>query len=112
VNLVKNAMQSMTKGGTLTLATGASPDEAWLSVTDTGCGIPSEQLNRIFEPFYTTKQKGTGLGLMIVQRILRDHDGRVELESRVDVGTTFRLWLPLREKGPRLLDVPSSGPTS
>lgn len=112
VNLVKNAMQSMTKGGTLTLATGASPDEAWLSVTDTGCGIPSEQLNRIFEPFYTTKQKGTGLGLMIVQRILRDHGGRVELESRVDVGTTFRLWLPLREKGPRLLEVPASGPAT
>jgi PAS domain S-box-containing protein len=106
VNLVKNAMQAMTKGGTLTLATGATPDEEWLSVADTGCGIPSEQLNRIFEPFYTTKQKGTGLGLMIVQRILRDHGGRVELESRVDRGTTFRLWLPLRDKGPRLLDAP------
>ncbi len=107
VNLVKNAMQAMTKGGSLTLATGTTPDEAWLTVADTGSGIPSEQLNRIFEPFYTTKQKGTGLGLMIVQRILRDHGGRVELESRVGVGTTFRLWLPLREKAPRLLDVPA-----
>jgi two-component system, sporulation sensor kinase E len=108
LNLLKNAMQAMTKGGTLTLSTGATPDEVWLSVTDTGCGIPSDQLNRIFEPFYTTKQKGTGLGLMIVQRILRDHGGRVELESQVGKGTTFRLWLPLREKTPKLLDVPAA----
>jgi two-component system, sporulation sensor kinase E len=106
VNLVKNAMQAMTKGGTLTLSTGATPDALWLAVTDTGCGIPPEQLNRIFEPFYTTKQKGTGLGLMIVQRIMRDHGGRVELESRLDKGTTFKLWFPLRDKAPRLLTAP------
>ena len=50
---------------------------------DTGGGIPQEQINRIFEPFYTTKKKGSGLGLMIVQRIVRDHGGRIELESHV-----------------------------
>ena len=108
LNLLKNAMQAMTKGGTLTLATGATPDEVWLSLADTGSGIPPDQLNRIFEPFYTTKQKGTGLGLMIVQRILRDHGGRVELESHVGKGTTFKLWLPLRAKMPKLLDVPAA----
>ena len=104
VNLVKNAMQAMTKGGTLTVQTGSGPDEVWVSIADTGGGIAQEKINRIFEPFYTTKQKGTGLGLMIVQRIVRDHGGRIELESRVGKGTMFRIWLPLREKSPRLLE--------
>ncbi len=106
VNLVKNAMQSMTKGGTLSLQTGAGADGVWASVADTGGGIPPEQLNRIFEPFYTTKKKGSGLGLMIVQRIVRAHGGRIDLESHVGRGTTFRLWLPLRERQPRLLEAP------
>ena len=106
VNLIKNAMQAMTKGGTLTLQTGEGSDGVWVSVTDTGGGIPEEQLNRIFEPFYTTKKKGSGLGLMIVQRIVRAHGGRIELESQVGRGTTFRIWLPLHEKKPRLLEAP------
>lgn len=103
VNLIKNAMQAMTKGGTLTLTTGEGADGVWFSINDTGGGIPQDQINRIFEPFYTTKAKGTGLGLMIVQRIVRDHGGRIELESRVDEGTQFRVWLPLRDRKPKLL---------
>ncbi len=106
VNLVKNAMQAMTKGGTLTMQTGETAEAVWVSVADTGGGIPEEQINRIFEPFYTTKKSGTGLGLMIVQRIVRAHAGRIELESHVGRGTTFRLWLPLHEKKPRLLEAP------
>ena len=90
MNLVKNAMQAMTTGGTLTLQTGETSDGVWVSVADTGGGIPQEQINRIFEPFYTTKKKGTGLGLMIVQRIVRAHNGRIELESNVGRGTTFQ----------------------
>jgi len=104
VNLVKNASQAMSTGGTLTLQTGESSDGVWVSVTDTGGGIPQEQINRIFEPFYTTKKKGSGLGLMIVQRIVRAHNGRIELESNVGRGTTFRVWLPLHERKPRLLE--------
>lgn len=104
VNLVKNAAQAMTTGGTLTLSTGENSDGVWVSVADTGGGIPQEQINRIFEPFYTTKKKGTGLGLMIVQRIVRAHNGRIELESNVGKGTTFRIWLPLHERKPRLLE--------
>ena len=104
VNLVKNASQAMTTGGTLTLQTGENSDAVWVSVADTGGGIPQEQLNRIFEPFYTTKKKGSGLGLMIVQRIVRAHNGRIELESHVGKGTTFRIWLPLHERKPRLLE--------
>ncbi|MEO6034273.1 MAG: ATP-binding protein [Verrucomicrobiota bacterium] len=103
VNLVKNAVQAMKKDGTLTLQTGENSDGVWVSVADTGGGIPQEQLNRIFEPFFTTKKKGTGLGLMIVQRIVRDHGGRLELESKVGQGTMFRIWLPLHERRPRLL---------
>ena len=104
VNLVKNASQAMTTGGTLTLQTGENSDSVWFSVADTGGGIPQEQINRIFEPFYTTKKKGSGLGLMIVQRIVRAHNGRIELDSQVERGTTFRIWLPLHERKPRLLE--------
>jgi two-component system, sporulation sensor kinase E len=107
VNLIKNAMQAMTKGGTLSLQTGESNDGVVVTISDTGGGIPQEQINHIFEPFYTTKKKGTGLGLMIVQRIVRAHGGRIELESQVGRGTTFRIWLPLHERRPRLLEAPS-----
>ena len=104
VNLIKNAMQAMTRGGALTLQTGEGEDGVWLSVADTGSGIPPEQINRIFEPFFTTKKKGTGLGLMIVQRIVRAHGGRIELESHAGRGATFRVWLPSYERKPRLLE--------
>jgi signal transduction histidine kinase len=97
----------MTKAGTLTLQTGEGSDGVWVSIADTGGGIPQEQINRIFEPFYTTKEKGSGLGLMIVQRIVRAHGGRIDLESQVGRGTTFRIWLPLHERKPRLLEAPA-----
>jgi len=103
VNLVKNAMQAMTRGGRLTIETGAGSESVWVSISDTGSGIPEAQLNRIFEPFFTTKKKGSGLGLMIVQRIIRDHAGRIDVESKPGKGTTFRVWIPLHERAPRLL---------
>ncbi len=108
VNLVRNAMQAMTRGGTLTLKTGEGTEGVWVTVADTGGGIPEEQINRIFDPFFTTKKKGTGLGLMIVQRIVRAHGGRIDLESQVGRGTTFRIWLPLHERRPRLLEAPAA----
>jgi two-component system, sporulation sensor kinase E len=103
VNLIKNAMQAMSRGGALTLQTGETSDGVWVSIADTGGGISQEQIARIFEPFYTTKKKGSGLGLMIVQRIVRAHGGKIEVESRVGQGTTFRILLPLHERKPRLL---------
>jgi len=103
VNLMKNAMQAMGPEGVMTVASGSGPDAVWVSVADTGVGIEPERLNRIFEPFYTTKQRGTGLGLLIVQRILRAHGGRIELASQPGRGTTFRMWIPLLEPRPRLL---------
>ena len=100
VNLIKNAVQAMTQGGTLTLTTIAETDGVWVHVADTGGGIPQEKINRIFQPYFTTKEKGTGLGLMIVQRIVREHGGRIELESNTGEGTTFRLWFPIAEHQP------------
>lgn len=104
VNLLKNSMQAMARGGIITLRTGQAGDGVWVSIGDTGGGISQEQLSRIFEPFYTTKEKGTGLGLMIVQRIIRDHGGTIEVESHTGRGTTFRIWLPLHERRTRLLN--------
>jgi signal transduction histidine kinase len=109
VNLIKNAMQAMTKGGVLSVHTGASGGGVWVSVGDTGHGIPSEQLKRIFEPFFTTRKKGSGLGLMIVQRIVRDHGGLIKLESHAGSGTAFRVWLPTEERRPRLLEAKLHG---
>jgi len=107
VNLVKNAMHAMTRKGTLTVRTGESMDGVWVSVQDTGGGIAQDQIQRIFEPFYTTKTKGSGLGMMIVQRIVRAHGGRIDLESRLGHGTTVRLWFPLHEREQRLLGAPA-----
>lgn len=103
INLMKNSMQAMSTGGDLMIKTGEAGDGVWVSLTDTGCGIPQEQIKQIFEPYYTTKEKGSGLGLMIVQRIVRDHDGRLELTSHGSKGATFRIWLPKEERMPRLL---------
>ena len=110
VNLIKNAMQAMTRDGKLTVQTGHTPDTVWISITDTGGGIPQDQISHIFEPFYTTKKKGTGLGLMIVLRIIRQHGGHIEVESNVGQGTTFRISLPLRERQPRLLGASKPAP--
>lgn len=109
LNLMKNAMQAMTKGGTLTLSTGSVPEDVWLAVNDTGAGIAADQLSRLFQPFHTTKEKGTGLGLMIVQRIVRDHGGRIDVESEVGRGTTFKIRLPRQKL--IALQLPPGNPT-
>ena len=104
VNLVKNAMQSMTRGGELTIRTANKGDGIELSVKDTGTGISREKINRIFEPYFTTKQQGAGLGLMIVHRIVKQHSGRILVESGDPRGTRFRIWLPSATKKQFLLD--------
>jgi signal transduction histidine kinase len=94
LNLVHNALEAMPHGGTLTLAGHSRPNQVQLEVRDTGCGIAAEHLTQIFEPLYTTKPGGTGLGLYIVQEILRAHGGQVTVASALGQGTTFTLTLP------------------
>ena len=94
LNLVHNALEAMPQGGTLTLAGEVSATHVHLHVRDTGSGIPAEQLPHIFEPLYTTKSEGTGLGLYIVQEIVQAHGGEVTVESPAGQGTRFTITLP------------------
>jgi signal transduction histidine kinase len=94
LNLVQNALEAMPQGGTLTLRGQRTPTHVALQIRDTGSGIPSAQRAHIFEPLYTTKPGGTGLGLYIVQEILAAHGGQVTVESVEGQGTTFTLLLP------------------
>jgi len=103
-NLIKNALQAMRAGGILRVRTEASETHVVVSFIDTGHGIGPEQIGRVFEPYYTTKTNGSGLGLMIVQRILREHGGTIDVESDTTRGTTVRLKFPIYEKRTRLLE--------
>jgi PAS domain S-box-containing protein len=103
-NIVKNALQAMRSGGILRILTEANQTYVIISFVDSGHGIAPEAIGQLFEPYFTTKEKGTGLGLMIVQRIVREHGGTIEVESDKDRGTTFRVKLPIHEKRTRLLE--------
>jgi two-component system sensor histidine kinase HydH len=94
LNLVQNALDAMPQGGTLTLAGQRTATHVQLHVRDTGSGIPTEQLTQIFEPLYTTKPGGSGLGLYIVQEIVAAHGGTLVVESALGCGTTFTVTLP------------------
>ena len=98
-NLIHNALQAMEYRGTLTVDLAREGEEAVVSITDTGPGIPAEVRERIFEPFFTTKPsgEGSGLGLDIVKKIIDKHRGRIEFESEPGLGTTFRVHLPYGE---------------
>ncbi len=101
LNLAENARQAMTDGGTLTLSCDKpSNHEARIQVCDTGAGIPAEKLPRIFEAFYSTRDEGTGLGLAIVKRTVEAAGGRVRVESAIDHGTRFEIYLPLATETP------------
>ncbi|GKU77957.1 ATP-binding protein [Paenibacillus sp. L3-i20] len=97
INVMKNAIESMEEGGTVHIKLSMEENNL-ISVTiqDEGSGIPEEQLTRIGQPFYTTKDKGTGLGLMVTYKIIDNHKGSIEAESELGVGTTFTIRLPYR----------------
>jgi signal transduction histidine kinase len=99
LNLIFNAIEAMPEGGRLCVAERLKGDPRWYEITiaDTGCGIEKDQLNHIFDPFYTTKPEGqgTGLGLSIVYGIVKNHQGKLDVESAKGKGTTFRLQFPV-----------------
>ncbi len=99
-NLVQNSSEATPEGGEIVVACRAHEGQAVLEVRDTGRGIPADQLERVFDAFYTTRASGSGLGLEICRMIVRAHGGTIECSSTVGVGTTFRIRLPLVTGGP------------
>jgi PAS domain S-box-containing protein len=97
MNLLVNAGQAIRERGVITIATGVEGDWVWVAISDTGCGIPPQNMKRIFEPFFTTKPvgSGTGLGLSLSYSIINKHGGRIDVDSAPGIGTTFTIRLPL-----------------
>ena len=99
MNLLVNAAHAIKEHGTITIRTGCKGEEVWVDIADSGQGILPENLQKIFDPFFTTKPigKGTGLGLSVSYGIVQKHHGRMEVQSEVGKGTTFRVWLPVKQ---------------
>jgi signal transduction histidine kinase len=104
-NLIKNAAEAMPPGGRLRIEAGADEEHVVLAFADNGGGIKPENLARLFEPYHTTKPTGHGLGMMVVQRIMRAHGGQIAVESQVGRGTTVTLQFPLKQRRVKLLGV-------
>lgn len=108
LNIIKNAVEAMQQKGTLTISTGVSREyvrhmgkpKRWavISIADTGAGIPAEDIQKIFMPFYTKKKHGTGLGLALSKKIISDHQGFIKVESRMNKGATFNVYIPFEGK--------------
>jgi len=97
-NLVLNSVQAMPEGGVLEVTGEQGRGRLVIQVSDTGVGIPSDKLEKIFDPFFTLKEEGSGLGLFTAFRVLQEHGGAIEVESQVGKGTKFTLWLPIKPK--------------
>jgi signal transduction histidine kinase len=96
LNIFTNAAQA-TDHGTIIVKTRLEDNEAVIELTDSGCGIKEEDLKNIFNPFFTTKPQGTGLGLAVTHKIIQEHNGKVKVESVWGGGTAFKIYLPVRE---------------
>jgi signal transduction histidine kinase len=95
MNLILNAQAALEPGGTLTISAGTHQDDVFIQFADDGCGIEEDKLTRIFDPFFSTKPNGTGLGLFVSYGIIQNHQGTIEPNSRVGEGTTFTIKLPI-----------------
>ncbi len=96
VNLIKNAMEATESGDRITLSTGSEDSQVWFSIQDNGKGMSPEVQEKVFHPFFTTKEKGTGLGLAVIHKIITDHNGTIALETVPGAGSTFTIRLPLK----------------
>ena len=107
-NLLRNAYQAIPgDGGLIEIRTRSTETDFLISISDNGTGIPPEQMGSLFEPYRTTKSSGTGLGLLIVRRIIREHGGEIEIKSQPDQGTRILIHLPHTAPSPRLLPSPT-----
>ncbi|NQT30639.1 MAG: hypothetical protein HQ596_08710 [Candidatus Saganbacteria bacterium] len=99
MNLFLNALQAMPLGGILSIRGGLSAvDAIYLEVADTGAGISADKLDKIFDPFFSTKEGGVGMGLAVVYRIIKEHKGDIQVESLKDKGTKFSIWFPIKQE--------------
>ena len=98
VNIITNAVQVMPDGGTLTIVTREKEKSLEVDIADTGYGMPEEVISKIFDPLYTTKAKGIGLGLAVCKAIVERHEGNIEVQSEAGKGTTFTIELPLKSE--------------
>ncbi|UUZ97311.1 ATP-binding protein [Paenibacillus sp. P25] len=96
LNLVKNAFEAIPEQGIVSIRLSLADRDAILEIQDNGKGIPESELDKIFIPFYTTKDSGTGLGLSICHKIVQDHEGTIEVESELGKGTKFTITLPVQ----------------
>jgi len=104
INLLKNAKAAMEGGGIARLATRFDDETIRITVEDTGTGIPDEVLNKIFEPYFTTKIDGTGLGLTMVYKVVKGHGGDITVQSRPSLGTRFTIQLPIYRRARKMLE--------
>jgi signal transduction histidine kinase len=103
-NVIKNSLEAMKRRGILRIRTDMDATHVLVSFTDTGGGISAENLSRVFEPYFTTKPSGTGLGLLIVRRIVREHGGELAIESSDGKGVTLTIRLPYKDQRVRMLE--------
>ena len=102
-NVIRNSFQAMKTGGILHISTVLEPDSVAVSFADTGGGIAPENMSKVFDPYYTTKSSGSGLGLLIVRRIVREHGGEIELRNDTGRGLTVTIHLPHGDRRARML---------
>jgi len=110
LNLIKNAIAAMVEGGKLSITTEASEGELLINIADTGVGIPEENFSKIFEPYFTTKESGSGLGLTMVFKIIKEHHGEISVRSKKGEGSVFFIILPVPQPERRLLTYDAAPP--
>jgi two-component system sensor histidine kinase AtoS len=96
INLGRNALQAIGENGTISIKTFANAYWVIVKITDSGVGIPPNKLHKIFDPYYTTKESGSGLGLSVVHQIVSAHGGHIEVDSKIGEGTTVTVKLPVK----------------